>query len=134
MTKHNINMSGMGQIEFDLGSDNRKINFKGSNELVSISVDAGMQSTYICLNRMHNKDIVVNIFELKGYKMTEIAELVFDLIKIGRPEKLYIDRFGAGLAVKDSLFPLLKYEGYLVSKNGDVIYSLDEMYNRLQSN
>lgn len=118
------------QVVCDFGEGNGTLRIN-PGELMSISVDAGMDDTKICIVSQRRG---VHIYTLKECSSFDIATMLYDLIKIGRPEKLHLDRNGAGIVVKDKLIPMLSGEELLLTKAGDVIYDIDEDQKRFRSN
>jgi len=118
-------------VELDLGKGNGVLRIM-AGELTSVSVDVGMSDAKICVVRHSRGENIVNIRTIENLSSADISNMLYDLIKVGKPEKLYLDYQGAGVLIKDTLLPLLKKDNCFLAKNGDLIYSLDEMYNRLQ--
>lgn len=131
--KFSIDSSTVGGFKVNLGENIGTFNITGGVDIDSIAVDVGMDKTKICLVRNLREGRVVNIYPLEEYKFEDVSELIFHLTLIGKPEAVYIDDYGAGVAVKDYLYPMLLSKGIAILPNGKVSYGLDEIYGRLLS-
>lgn len=126
----NISNSASG-FKIDLGESVGYFNLQGGEKVESISVDPSIDDTKLCITRERRGRKIVNIFTLSDYKLEEVSELLFHLINLSRPDTVCIDTFGAGIAVKDFLYPRLLGKGSIVAPSGKVNYEVDEIYGRL---
>jgi hypothetical protein len=131
--KFNINNTSVGSIKISLGEGKGSINISNNEGIDSIAVDCAMQETRLCVIRNHRGNKTVNIYSLDEYKFEELAELMLHLITIGKPETAHIDSYGAGMAIKDHLYPRLLGKGIVITPSGKVSYGLDEIYGRLMT-
>lgn len=126
MGKHTINFS-YNRLTVDLGD----ITFylRHDSKLESISVDCKRDRTTICLSGMHNKAVSVCMFSVNDYSFNELAELILDLVRIKRPEKLYLEKFGMSVGISDYLIPKLKENKIVLSKSGILVYDVSDEYS-----
>lgn len=126
MSKHTISYNSYNKLAIDLGD--KIIYLRHDSKLDSISIDCTREGTTICLSGSINKNINVCVFTVKDYSFKELAELIFDLINIKRPEKLYLERIGLSIGINDYLIPQLIKNKIILSKSGSLVYDLNEEY------
>lgn len=123
MNKHTISINHNGFL-IDLGDS--RLNIRHDSNIDSISVDCGRDKTYICLNGLTNKYSNARVLEVEGYHSKELANLVFDLIDLKKPNKLYLGTIGMDVGIREYLMPKLTKHKIVLSKSGTLIYDLDE--------
>lgn len=114
MAKHEV-LSGIYGL--DLKIEERTLRGTQLSKVTDILVDVG-STTYLTLttaNKIEGSDKVksrwVSTVELKEWNISEVVELIVDLINFSSCEKLMIDSNGFGKGVVDALIPILKNKG-----------------------
>lgn len=114
MAKHEV-LSGIYGL--DLKIEERTLRGTQLSKVTDILVDVG-STTYLTLttaNEIEGSDKVksrwVSTVELKEWNISEVVELIVDLINFSSCEKLMIDSNGFGKGVVDALIPILKNKG-----------------------
>lgn len=102
--------------------ENDKVNIRHKTSIDSISVDSGRDITYICLNGLTNGYPYARVIEVKGWHFEVLANLIHDLIKLKKPNKLYLSKFGMDLGVRNYLEPKLTKDEIILSESGVLIY------------
>ncbi len=131
MSKHAVKMD-TNKVVIDLG-DNRKLNIRNDSVLGSISVDYSRDGkALICLNGIYGSGTMVRIIDILNYSLNDVAELVYDLVMIKKPRKLYLESNGIGIGVLENVIPMLKEKNIILSQTGDLIYNLNDRYYKIQ--
>lgn len=131
--KFEIKNDSAGSVLVNLGEGNGSISILHGEGIETLAVDVALKEARLCIVKNYRGKKTVHIHTLESYKFEELTELLFHLIDIGRPETVYTDGYGVGVAVKECLYPKLLSKGMVISPSGKVSYGLDEIYGRLLS-
>lgn len=123
MSKYTVNVDHYG-VSISIGD--KKFSVRDSATVDSISVDCGIDNTYICLSGLNNGHTTAKILDfagIKGVSFGELASLIFILIILKTPSNLYLSKVGMDLGIRDCLIPKLTESKITLSKEGVLTYN-----------